>query len=217
MVSANARFGIVAICLTGAALLIQTRVRKDILPPGRQLSSVPLQFGNWAGRDIPFAPQTLASLATGEFLQRRYEEQSTLEPYIDLYLGHSPRWQRHALEYHLPIDCILGSGWSLDDSGTTTVSVPGHPRILANRYLITKGPDRQLVLFWFWVHGRGVASETWANMYLTFDYLLSNRNDFALVRINTPLGATEKVSDAERRLLSFASEATPVLNDYISD
>lgn len=217
MVPANARFGIVALCLTGAALFIQTRVRKDVLPPGRQLSSVPLRIGNWAGTNIPFAPETLASLGIGQFVQRRYEEHSTVEPYVDLYLGYSPRWQRHALEYHLPIDCILGSGWLLTDSGTTIVSVPGHPRIVANRYLITKGPDRQLVLFWFWVHDRGVASESWANIYLTVDYLLSNRNDFALVRINTPLAPTERVSDAERRLLSFASEATPVLSDYISD
>ena len=72
MISANARFALVALALAGAALFMQTRTRHDVLPPGPPLSSLPLQFAGWQGADLPFAPQTLAVLGPGEFLQRQY-------------------------------------------------------------------------------------------------------------------------------------------------
>ena len=85
----------------------------------------------------------------------------------------------------------------------------------ANRYLIAKGDDRQLVLFWYSARGRRVASEDWMNVYLAFDSLRWNRTDNALIRMNTELQPGEKPEDAERRLLSFAGLVTPLLKNYI--
>jgi hypothetical protein len=53
------------------------------------------------------------------------------------------------------------------------------------------------------------------NVYLAFDSLLWNRTDNALVRMNTELQPGEKPEDAERRLLSFAGLAGPLLKNYI--
>jgi EpsI family protein len=99
--------------------------------------------------------------------------------------------------------------------GTTTLAFPGDTAFPANRYLIAKGDDRQLVLFWYSARGRRVASEGWMNVYLTFDSLLSNRTDNALIRMNTELQPGENPADAERRLLSFAGLVSPLLKSYI--
>lgn len=211
MISANARFVLIAVALAGAALFLQTRTRQDLLPPGPALSSLPLQFAGWRGADLPFAPPTLAALGPGEFLQREYWEQGD-DSHVDVYLAHRPN--QHALASHVPTDCLLGSGWSVADSGTAAFSIPGQPGFTANRYLVTKNGDRQLVLFWFWAHGRGVASLKRADFYLTLDSLRLNRSDSVLVRINTPLRPGETTDAAQQRLLAFAGQWNQLLGNF---
>ncbi|HLK33256.1 MAG TPA: EpsI family protein [Terriglobales bacterium] len=206
----NLRFSMLALLLAGTGVFLQTRTRKDILPPGPPLSSLPLHVGNWIGTDIPFDPQTLASLGPGEFIQRSYRDEAG-KPAVDLYLAHRPRPNRLALMAHLPTECLIGSGWSLAESATTTASLPGYPQFTANRYVISKGSDRQLVMFWFWTKGESVASEHWADVYLTLDSLRLNRSDYMLVRINTPLLPGQTTQEAQRNLLSFAADLLPLL------
>jgi EpsI family protein len=95
------------------------------------------------------------------------------------------------------------------------VSLPGHRPFPANRYLIRKGSDRQLVLFWFWARGRGAASEELADVYLMFDALRFGRSDDALIRINTPISNQADLALAERRLLSFAADIAPLIGGYL--
>jgi EpsI family protein len=212
VISANARFALVAVALAGTALFLHTRTRQDLLPPGPPFSTLPLQFDGWQGADLPFAPQTLAVLGPGEFLQRQYREQGDGSSFVDVYLAHRPN--QHALTSHIPTDCLLGSGWSVADSGTSTFSIPGEPGFTANRYLVSKDGERQLVLFWFWAHGRGVASLHRADFYLTLDSLRFNRADSVLVRINTPLRPGETTDAAQQRLLSFAGQWNQLLASF---
>ena len=93
--------------------------------------------------------------------------------------------------------------------------MPGHAPFPANRYLIAKGDARQLVLYWFWAHDRGVASEYWAKFYLVTDALKMNRSDGALVRITTPLLPGETTDAAQQRILPFADDVMPLLDRYI--
>ena len=56
-----------------------------------------------------------------------------------------------------------------------------------NRYVIERGLDRQLVLYWYQSHGRVVASEYWGKIYTVVDAVRLNRTDAALVRVITPI------------------------------
>jgi EpsI family protein len=214
VISWNARFAVVALLLAGTGSFLHMRTRNVVAPPRTSLASFPLQLGEWVGTDIPIAPIILNKLDRGEFLQREYQDQNTKGPGVSLYLAYFPN-QHAGLRRHSPADCLAGSGWSTVESGTTTLSLPGYKPFAANRYVITKGPDRQLVLFWFWGRGRGIASEDWADFYLVLDSLRLNRNDDALIRINTPLQAEEEPEAGQRRLLSFAERLSPLVGGYI--
>jgi EpsI family protein len=214
VISWNVRFAVVAVLLAGTGLFQHLRVRNVVAPPRTSLASFPLQLGEWVGTDIPIVPEILSKLDRGEFLQRDYQDQNAKGTGVSLYLAYFPN-QRAGLRRHSPEDCLAGSGWSTLESGTTTLSLPGYRPFPANRYLITRGPDRQLVLFWFWGRGRGVASEDWADFYLVFDSLRLNRNDDALIRINTPLQPDEDPDAGQRRLLSFAEQVSPLVGSYI--
>ncbi len=214
MISANARFATVTIALVGAVLFARTRAPQVLLPPGPALASLPLQFGNWVGTDLPFSFRTLAILGPGEFLQRQYQAQENSESHVDLFVAHRSRVNRQILDSHLPTECLVGSGWSMGKAETVAFLVPGYPGFTANRYLVTRGSERQLVLFWFWAHGRAVASQNWTDFYLILDSLRVNRKDYLLVRINTPLYPGEATDEAQQRLFSFAARLNPLLDRY---
>jgi EpsI family protein len=114
----------------------------------------------------------------------------------------------------LPEDCLAGSGWSSLQSGTTTIRLQGQESFSANRSLIAEAGERELVLYWFWARGRGVANEQWADAYLVFDSLRFHRSDDALIRMNTMVSPREEISAADRRLLSFAAQAVPAMGNY---
>ncbi len=213
MIPWNVRCTAVALLLAGTALLLQARATNQFVPPRTSLASFPVEFRSWVGTDIAIPDETLKSLGPGEYVQRIYQDQMTTEPYVTLYLAYLPN--QHALFRHLPQDCLAGSGWSTVESGTTTLALPGDDPFPANRYLITRGSDRQLVLFWYSAHGRLIASENWVDFYLVFDSLRWNRSDNALIRMDTELRSGEKPDEAKQRLLAFADLVNPLLKNYI--
>jgi EpsI family protein len=213
MISWNARFATVTLLLAGTALFLQARARHEFVLPRTALASFPLQLKTWAGTDVPLPSETLKALGPGEFLQRTYGDQVGGGAYVDLYVAYI--LNQHTLFSHLPQDCLEASGWSPVEAGATTLAFPGDVAFPANRYLIAKGDDRQLVLFWYSARGRRVASEDWMNAYLVFDSLRLNRSDNALIRMNTELQPGEKPEAAERRLLAFAGLVSPLLKNYI--
>jgi len=85
----------------------------------------------------------------------------------------------------------------------------------ANRYLIAKGGERQLVLYWYLAHDRAVASEYWAKFYLVADSIRMHRSDGSLIRVITPLLPSEATDTAQQRLLSFAGTVVPRLDRYV--
>ena len=95
------------------------------------------------------------------------------------------------------------------------LTMPGHAPFPVNRYIIAKGDARQVVLYWYWAHDRGVASEYWAKFYLVADSIRMNRTDGALVRITTPMYRGETVDAAMQRIMPFTSSVTPLLESYI--
>lgn len=213
MISWNARFATVVLLLAGTALFLQARTRHEFVLPRTALSSFPLELKSWGGTDVPIPDEILKSLGSGEFLQRTYRDRSGSGSYVDLYVAYTAN--QRTLFRHLPEDCLEGSGWSPVETDKTTIAFPGDAPFPANRYVIAKGHDRQIVLFWYAARGRRVASEDWMNVYLAFDSLHLRRSDNALIRMNTQVQPGEKLQDAERRLFSFAGLVSPLLKDYI--
>ncbi len=89
--------------------------------------------------------------------------------------------------------------------------------ISVNRYVIQKGLDRQLVLYWYQSHGRVVANEYWSKFYLIRDAVTLNRTDAALVRVIVPIapnsdGAEER---AEQQAVDFAQKLYGQLPAYL--
>jgi len=208
------RFAVVALLLAGTAILLQARSRRENVPPHQPLASFPHQLGEWTGADVPISQNILDVLGAGDFLLRIYENSSVPQPYVDLFLAYFPS-QRTGDTIHSPKNCLPGTGWSPVESSRISVSFPGHAAFPANRYIVAQGDDQRLVIYWYWAHDRGLASEYWAKFYLVADSIRLNRSDGSMVRVTTPLLHGETIDSAQQRLLSLAGQVAPLLDQYV--
>jgi len=194
-VKAHWRFAVAVALLSAAALFLHAR-SGEVIAQREPLASFPTTLGRWTGTDVPIAPDALEVLGS------------------DLFIAYFAS-QRTGDTIHSPKHCLPGAGWFPISSSRVTISLPGQSPYPANRYVIAKGDDRQLVLYWYLAHNRAIASEYWAKFYLVADAIRMNRSDGALIRLTTPLGSGKEMQSAEKRLLSFAADAAPYFDRYI--
>jgi exosortase D (VPLPA-CTERM-specific) len=208
------RFAVAAAFMVATALFLQPRLRGESLPSREALSCLPVQIGGWAGQDIRLDQQTLDILGPGEFLVRDYENASQPQPWLNLYIAYFPT-QKAGDTIHSPAHTLPGAGWVPTSREVVQITGPDGSSFPANRYVVSKGEDRQLVLYWFQAHGREVASEYWAKYYLVSDSVRMNRSDGGLVRLMTTMLDGESRDAAQARLMKLGSQFIPLLDSYI--
>ena len=214
MKSGSVRFAVAALLLLVTAVFLQARGRREIIPARQHLAMFPEDVGAWTGRDVAMSQDVLNILGPGDFLLRIYQNQSVPEPYVALFIAYFPS-QRTGDTIHSPKHCLPGAGWLPVDSRRMELALPGRAPFRVNRYIIAKGGDRQLVLYWYLAHDRALASEYWAKFYLVADSMRMNRSDGSLIRLTTPIVRGETADSAEARLRSFAGQIVPRLDTYI--
>jgi EpsI family protein len=207
------RFLLAAMLLAGAGLFLHARSGAERLPDRKELASFPLKVGDWTGTDIGIKADIREVLGDGDFLRRNYQRGSG-QPPVDFFVAYFPT-QRTGSTMHSPQNCLPGSGWMPVDHSWIELPRAGGGTVTVNRYIIAKGLDRQVALYWYQAHGRVVASEYWAKFYLVADAIRMNRSDGALIRILTPLGSGESDEAPQRRVVEFAQQVTPLLEGYI--
>ena len=208
------RFALAAAVLALTAILLQARSRVEVIPPHLPLASFPSRLANWDSTEIVQDTKTLEVLGPGDFLERVYQDPERKLPYVDVFLAYFPS-QRAGETPHSPQHCLPGSGWSPEENVRISLALPGHAPFPANRYVIAKADQRRLVLYWFWAHDRGVASEYWAKFYLVEDAIRMNRSDGSLVRLVTPMLPGETPDAAQQRIFLFTSGVVSQLDDFI--
>jgi EpsI family protein len=187
----------------------------EVVPQHAALGLIPAQFPGWVGTDVSIPRDVREVLGPGDFLMRTYHNSQTNEAPVDLFIAYFPS-QSAGDTIHSPKHCMPGAGWVQIHSAQINVALPGKALFVANRYLLDKGIDRMLVLYWYWAHNRAVASEYWAKFYLIRDSIEMNRSDGAMIRVNTILGGDEDVTTGQRRLVALASQISPIIDKYIS-
>ena len=210
----NLRFLISVALLATTGIFLWTRGPAEHIPERLPLSSFPMQLNNWSGSDIAIGQDVLDVLGSGDFMLRNYRSQTNREPYVNLFIAYFPT-QRTGDTIHSPKNCLPGAGWRPVESSRINLELPDHEPFQANRYVIAKGQDRQLVLYWYLAHDRALASEYWAKYYLVADSIKLHRSDGSLIRVTTPLQSGETIDVAQRRLLSLAGGIVPLLDQYV--
>lgn len=210
--SSWARFAVLVIFLLSTALFLHSRNKPEQLPPHQSLQSFPIILGDNFGQEVQMTKEELDVLGDGEFMHRVYRSQAA--PPIDFFIAFFPT-QRTGSTIHSPQNCLPGAGWTPVESGRISIPGPNGSSLSVNRYIMAKGLDREMVLYWYQSQGRVVASEYWSKFYLVEDSIRSHRSDGALVRVITFLNRGEATDVAQARAVDFAEQALPHLDSYI--
>jgi EpsI family protein len=175
-----------------------------------RLDTFPYRVDSWSGREAePLDEDTLRILAADAYLNRNYTADFAVAP-VNLYVAYYGA-QRPGVSIHSPLHCLPGTGWEPLDVATIDVPLAGGAAGQARRMLVRKNRDRAIVLYWYAIHGRMLASEVASKVWLLHDSLRFGRSDAALVRIVVPLGAGAAAAAAEQRGVAFARDVLPYL------
>jgi EpsI family protein len=193
------------------------------VPIRESFVTFPMTVNGWIGAKSPdFTEKELAVLGVDEYLTRSYRLER--KAYVGLYIGYYQS-QRQGDTIHSPLNCLPGAGWEPMSKSYLPVQVMtaspeagGESRTIEiNRYLIRKGLDRQVVLYWYQSQGRVVANEYSSKVYMVLDAIRSNRTDAAMVRIVAPVLGDDEAAEAraERNAVEFVQSIFPHLGRYL--
>jgi EpsI family protein len=209
------RFWTAVALLAGTAILLHTRPGADHNPPSEPLSQFPIAIGGWTGADRQIDQETRDVLGAGDFLARTYTEDRQKLP-VSLFVGYFPT-QRTGQSIHSPKNCLPGAGWVFESSNyVDLLDVNGKPHRVGE-YVIADAGVRQFVIYWYQAHGRSVANEYLAKVYLAVDAIRMNRTDGALVRVITPIAPSESASEARMRAEGFTKQIAGFLPRFVPD
>ena len=166
--------------------------RGEKIPAYRSLDQFPKVLGDWKMvQQGVMEPEVKEVLRADDYITRFYQSNKTGK-YANLFVAFF-KSQRAGQAPHSPKNCLPGSGWIWTVSDTIPVTVPTRDQpLVVNRYMIQKGDQKSLVLYWYQSRDRVVASEYMAKVYVVADALRYNRTDTSLVRVVVPVDAKDE-------------------------
>jgi EpsI family protein len=211
----------IALCLLlGATTVFLAAARKTELGVSRTaFASFPMEIAPWKSINAPpMDDEVLKVLGVDDYLSRIYYRPGGDQ--VGLYMGFYAS-QRQGDTIHSPLNCLPGAGWEPVEEGRLTIpDVDGRGRaITVNRYVVQKGLDRQMVLYWYQSHGRVVASEYTSKAYLIHDAIRLNRTDGSMVRVIAPIDSRidGHAATAEQLAAEFVRVIFPLLPAYLPE
>jgi len=181
----------------GAFHLVHTQ---EYVPHPPHLQQFQTSIGNFQMvSESQLDEETQSFLKADDTLNRSYAgPNGSLSLFVAFFLS-----QRAGVTPHSPKVCLPGNGWAEVSSSRFATTVPGEPApITVNRYIVSHGDERDLVLYWYQNRHHVMADEIFSKLYLIWDGLRYHRSDEALVRVIVPIAAGRQEA-AEQYALEF--------------
>jgi exosortase D (VPLPA-CTERM-specific) len=208
--------------LVGAALMTAAfslawslvPARDAVAPPREPFALFPTSLDGWQGSPVQLTGRVEAVLGADDYVSSFYVKPGEAEG-VDLFLSYYVS-QTAGSAIHTPEVCLPGAGWEVSRIEAETVPLPGTAvgSVRANRALIQKGLERQLVYYWYEGRGRQMTGDFTAKFATVIDGVRLGRTDGGLVRVITPIGP-DGVAAAEARLRRFLTASIDRLPRYI--
>ena len=205
---------LLSVLLAVQAVLYHTASGGEKAPPARSLEEFPERVGAWTIQQrIPIEQEVLDVLKADDTLSRTYTRPGDAAA-AGLFVAYF-KTQRTGQAPHSPKNCLPGSGWEPSQTGTIRIPLEGRAEPLEiNRYIVSRGSERSLVLYWYQSRDRVIASEYAAKYWLVADSIRYHRSDTALVRVVVPVAAAGDEA-ASHAGIEFVQSLFPRLREFL--
>ncbi len=179
----------------------------------KSLAEFPHEFGGWKMvQEGSLEKEEMEILKADEVITRTYGNQA-LGRGANLFIAYFST-QRTGKTPHSPKNCLPGSGWArvVNDRLNIPVSNSTAP-VEVNRYVVSRGEYKSLVMYWYQTKQRTVASEYKAKVYTVLDALRYNRSDAAVVKVTVPV-VNDDVDTATQTATTFMKAFYPEVETY---
>lgn len=204
---------VAALFLVGFTMQFATN-REEQKLARKSFFSFPEKLDVWQGKKSLLGDNYLKALKLDDYILADYKNENgkTVNFYLAWYAS-----QKAGKSAHSPRSCLPGGGWQITEltRKSLTISSFGKSSVQVNRTVIQSGDTKQLVYYWFDQRGRNLTSEYMVKWFIFWDSMVKNRSDGALIRLTTYVHPAEKISEADKRLLSFSKKIMPLLSEYV--
>jgi EpsI family protein len=194
-------------------ILYYSAYAKEKVPSSRPLDFFAPDFAGWhmtQGGQV--AKDVQEVLRADDTLSRTYQKDA--QSMATLFVAYF-KTQRAGQAPHSPKNCLPGSGWEPRQEGLMDITVEGEPApVTVNRYLVTRGDNASVVLYWYQSRKRVIASDYSAKMWLVLDSIRYHRSDTALVRVVVPV-LNGNTPGATNLAVEFVQAMFPLLQTYL--
>ncbi|HEY4363566.1 MAG TPA: EpsI family protein [Bryobacteraceae bacterium] len=192
------------------------------IPKAPDFEAMPQRLGDWQkARENPIDPDTIAQLRADKTLNYTYFGQRGWGTAgaghgsfnsAELFVAWFQSQRGGASQPHSPQVCLPANGWI----PTVTDRLELEPGLPINRYIVSLGEQRAVVLYWYQTPRRVIASEWAAKFWVMADALRDNRTDTSLVRVVLyNQGKTDEQTTGSA--MDFARQVYPALKRVLPE
>jgi EpsI family protein len=174
----------------------------------RDLQAMPMQIGEWVGRDVATSPDYPYRLReVDRELSRIYQREGA--PPVRLSVGYF-EVQRDRKEL------VTGEARRFYRSTEAMeVALGGRGRVSVRGAVTGEGSQRTLVVYWYDLNGEIVTHPLLAQAHVAWDVLRHRRSNGALVAFAVPLGGHDDAASGLAEVRRFLEEGAVVLEQWL--
>lgn len=205
-----------AILAVGAFFTVGVDAQRQMQLRSPLSDAIPREISGQRSKDIHVsaAEQKVAGMTS--YVMRVYSPAGDLRDQVNarfsVYVGYYAA-QLRGKTIHSPKNCLPGAGWEALTDAPVVIATPAGP-IKVNRYLLQRGKEKAVVLYWYQGRGRVEANEYRVKWDLLRDAAIKRRTDEALVRIVVP---TSDEAAAFEEAARVAAVLVPALDKALPD
>lgn len=198
----------VLLALTASAVFL-CKIASQITVVPADVFKIPLEFGEWKGKDIPMDDEIYQALQTRSVILREY-----INPRGDGVVLTIVYYRNNRVELHLPERCSVGQGSDIIERNKETIPTDTNESVITANKLLVKNPkSKQIILYYFQSGDFSTPSYLGLRLHMIFNKLKGKPNSGALIKFS----ALIKDSDHEtiELLKKFIKEMSPLLSKYL--
>lgn len=200
--------------LLAESMLFYAYPKTEIVPLSRPLREIPTDIEGWRMiEQSEVDPEVQALLKADDTVNRLYVNPAVSKGAVSFYAAFF-KTQRTGVAPHSPKVCLPGAGWVPSQSTYETIDIPGRGPITVNHYVVARGDQKSVVLYWYQNHKRVVANEYAAKVWTVLDALRYRRSDTSMVRVIVPV-ANGNEKEADQVAINFVQQILPTASNFL--